>query len=332
MIASLAAVSLATASTASITLWRLDYFGQPFPNTLYAKVSTDWAAQAVGGINYLGRFMARRYHAVAIGLVTAAGLFALVNGPIRPALASRMTWCVLSVVGYAWGTLALYTLAGGDHFGFFRFFQPLVPVFAVAIGLTSCWIGRIALNVTTGRVAMASCLALPSAFLVVSELTTFVVRRGEMAQYFRIAEEGRQIGATMNSLSWAPAIGVVIAGGIARTYHGHVYDLMGLNWLRMAHAVGDLSGTVRNHGGFDPTVFFEATPDIVLPRIRPCDRPGYPDVFARRVLRNVFADPRFVRVYAPACFRGTVFFVKRDRLAASAELAEPSWSHPLGAP
>jgi hypothetical protein len=153
-----------------------------------------------------------------------------------------------------------------------------------------------------------------------------------MSGEFRIAEEGRRIGATLNTLSWVPTIGVFIGGGIARTYHGHIYDLMGLNWPRMAHAVGDLSGTVRNHGGFDPTVFFEVTPDIVGPRIRPCDRPGYPDQFSTRVLKNVFADPRFVRMYTPACFREVVFFVKRDRLSTTAELTEPPWSHARGTP
>jgi hypothetical protein len=118
-IASLAAASLAIACTASITLWRLGYFGQPLPNTLYAKVSTDWFTQLVGGIGYFRGFMARPYHAVAIGLLTASSLFALVNGPIRTVLANRATWCVLSVGCYAWGILAMYALAGGDYFPFF---------------------------------------------------------------------------------------------------------------------------------------------------------------------------------------------------------------------
>jgi arabinofuranosyltransferase len=228
------------------------------------------------------------------------------------------------VACYVWGILALYTFGGGDHFRSFRFFQPTVPLLAVAVGLASCRIGRSALEATSSRVPMIGALALLLLFVSMSHLTPFVMNRGDIAHEFRMAEAGRQIGNTLNTLSWSPSVGVIRAGGVARTYHGQLYDLLGLNWKRMAHAVGNLSGTVRNHGGFDSTVFFEVTPDIVAPTIGRCAvGGGYPNDFDQIVLKNVFVDARFVRLYAPACFRGLIFFVKRDRLAATAELTQP---------
>jgi len=57
-------------------------------------------------------------------------------------------------------------------------------------------------------------------------------------------------------------MGVIAAGGIALTYDGELRDLMGLNWVEMAHA-NPIKVGFRNHASFDPDTFWKYPPDIV---------------------------------------------------------------------
>jgi hypothetical protein len=322
LITATGAFVMAVSAVGCVTIWRLSYFGQLLPNTVYAKVSTGWLAQLEGGLVYLATYLAQPIHAAGAALITSAGVFALVGLPFGRALRSRWSWCAITATCYVWGVFALYTAAGGDHFGSFRFFQPLTPLLAVAVGLAFNWTGRTLLAETPARRAMSASLVLCLLFMQLSHLAPFVARRGDLAHEFHIAEEGREVGAILNDLSWSPSIGVVTAGGVAMTFRGRIYDLMGLNWKKMAHAVSDLSGTVRNHGGFEASVLFDTLPDIVLPKMGPCSVADYPDSFSRRAMKDVFQDEQFIRRYTPACYRGLVFFVRRDRLKISTDLTQ----------
>ena len=86
-----------------------------------------------------------------------------------------------------------------------------------------------------------------------------------------IAENGRKLGTILNQLPISPSLGVIVAGGIARSYDGHIYDLMGLNWVSMAHANrSHNAGVLKNHAAFNREVFFDHLPDIVVPELGEC--------------------------------------------------------------
>lgn len=51
------ALGLVVTTFAAVTVWRFSYFGVPFPNTFYAKVSTNSIEQALSGLTYLRKFL-----------------------------------------------------------------------------------------------------------------------------------------------------------------------------------------------------------------------------------------------------------------------------------
>lgn len=123
---------------------------------------------------------------------------------------------------------------------------------------------------------------------------------------FRIAAEGDAGGRQLRDVfseTRRPTVAVVTAGGVRRTYDGPIFDLMGLNDTRMAHAPGQRTG-IRSHAAFYADVFFERTPEIVWAFPRSAsgllgDERSLAD-FATRVLRDLPSDPRFRGGYRPA--------------------------------
>jgi len=101
-----------------------------------------------------------------------------------------------------------------------------------------------------------------------------------------------------------PSLGVITAGGVKMTYRGTVLDLMGLNHVAMAHERGERRGK-KNHAAFSKPVFYEMSPEIVVPRLTP----GPPEQdtllwsYADELLQNIFHDPRFRSAYSFAALR-----------------------------
>ena len=61
-----------------------------------------------------------------------------------------------------------------------------------------------------------------------------------------------------------PSVGVTGAGGFKFDWPGQVVDLLGLNFVEMAHSSGDRKG-FRGHAAFDADIFYQNAPDIMLP-------------------------------------------------------------------
>lgn len=87
----------------------------------------------------------------------------------------------------------------------------------------------------------------------------------------------------------SPSIGVITAGGIARTYDGVIIDLMGLNNLFIAHYCGDRKG-YKNHAAFEMQAFYDINPDIL---IASPTSPPETNNFDNWVLKGLLIDPRF---------------------------------------
>ncbi len=296
----------------ALTAFRIRYFGHPLPNTYYVKVSPSLAYNLQEGFAYLFRF-------VTSGAVTGVSVAVVMVG--GAAWFGRMIDVCLSGrnAGPRWGMKAFEALSlaavllllvpvygGGDHFVMFRFYQPAYPILCLALlwplldGRVMCrpviqdlrtWAGRHKSTVFLGSLAITGWLAFFS-----SEYSWMrVADRHPLHHEFDIADKGIDLGTELGALFYRgteeyPSIGVIRAGGIARTYPGPIVDLMGLNNRVIAHFPGDRMG-IKNHAAFEIDAFFLVEPDILIasPPIPP-DRSNFDSV----ALKGLFNEKRFI--------------------------------------
>ncbi|VGO14211.1 hypothetical protein PDESU_02770 [Pontiella desulfatans] len=265
-----AAFGLALAGLVGFRLW---YFGYPVPNTYYAKVSPGLFSNLWNGLVYLRNYLVG---SPAVALLAATAAYALFRR--RPAGRGLSFWLVL----YLLPGIAIPVLVGGDHFGAFRFYQPLWPLLCLVAALE--WPAPIQ-AVRPGLVKIFLILVLVSGW-VLFPLTA------NLKHEFLIAREGRANGTALvrmfGDLDAWPTVATITAGGNKLTYPGHVHDLMGLNSTLMAHAPGERAA-YKNHTGFNRGVFYRWQPDILL-----C---GDSAEFDALVLNGLHDDPRFRALY-----------------------------------
>lgn len=290
---------------------RYMYFGDIFPNTYYAKVSTNGTARIFQGMVYVKNFLQSPFSLGVIVLAVTAPLAVRLRGfAMQPFL---RLWAVAMLVSA--GGAGLYVYLGGDHFGSFRFFLFLFPALFPLAALTLVLVWR----------GLSSSQALPYAIavtLVAATWSVFWVNKGDYEREFRIAEIGREIGRRMNEYPDQPSLGIIAAGGVAMTYEGHLYDLLGLNWVEMARADRQKVPKYVNHGGFSRDVFYANLPDIVLPRFAPCDQYAYDNSpFFPPILDYIFSEPEFQDLYTFECWREMAFY-RRSVLPSAATRAE----------
>jgi hypothetical protein len=252
--------------------FRMQVFGYPVPNTYYAKISPGLLANVSDGLGYLFGYA--------------------VSGGLELILLLLVCWVLLKPDrerGLSFG-LALFllpglgipVLVGGDHFGAFRFYQPLWPLL--------CLIGALELPRLTERFSPMIGKTVLIVFLAMGWF--LFPRTANLKHEFRIAKEGRENGAVLVQMfrdleNW-PTVGVITAGGSKLGYPGHIFDLMGLNWTEMAHEPGD-AANFKNHTGFTRAVFYRWQPDILL-----C---GDSEEFDSLVLNGLHNEPRFQVLY-----------------------------------
>lgn len=280
----------------AVAALRFAYFGDLFPNTFYSKVSTDRASTLMNGIGYAVDFLKSPLNLIVIALAAAAVVLA--KRTLLPLWSATVVYCA--------GGASIYVVLGGDHFGSFRFFLFFFPVLFPLAALTLVLLWQRAPGSVSGRwflplVAAAVC--------VVITWGVFSVNKGDYLREFRIAEQGRERGRLLNDYPGSPTIGIVAAGGVALTYEGHIYDLLGLNWIEMARTNREKVADYINHGGFSRDVFYAHQPDIVLPLFAECDKQAYDtNPFFPRILDHIFTEPEFQELYTFECWRGMAFY------------------------
>ncbi len=265
-------------SVALLTAFRLAYFGYPFPNTFYAKVSMSLADNIRMAAFYL--YDAVRHTSFIPFLLLAFTLGYLLFRKYWASWRSHINILVLVLIilffiGYPF-------LTGGDHFKYSRFFQPVFPLTGLLFLLIfGKWMGA-------GRPAMiiAGLIILVLANLNSTDDSSFrnnlswaftgyfrglrpdLVSSSQLQSEFDIGENGRKLAGHMNLVTSTcdslPSYGVIAAGGIGYVYEGQTIDLMGLNNPAMAHADKIKSKGVKNHGSFNKKVFYEQDVDIFL--------------------------------------------------------------------
>lgn len=104
-------------ATASLFVWKWSYYGNPLPNTYYAKMTGDGRA-FVEGIIYSIDFLRENGGAVLVGLFLA--------NLLNPNRSIVFFFCALIVTVQ----VGIVIAAGGDWMHFYRFFVPVMPLIA----------------------------------------------------------------------------------------------------------------------------------------------------------------------------------------------------------
>lgn len=293
-----------------LTAFRFLHFGWPFPNTYYAKVSPSLVFNLRQGKIYLDRFLLSSSVVGVLSLLLlhqAASWFGLLADRAR----FRLFRCPMSAKhAVTFGTLTLIVvpvLTGGDHFGLYRFFQPIYPMMLLAGCLSISELSAFpkALSLLTWSACRKSLISVITIGFIIlywlldySSSFTWTNMFWCMPRYsmpiineFNIAKAGIEAGKDLNDIFLTtepkPIIGVITAGGIARTYKGKIIDLMGLNNSFIAHYPSERNG-IKNHAAFELDAFFQREPDILL-----ASPPVTTNDFANLVLKGLFEYPQF---------------------------------------
>ncbi len=286
----------------TVTAIRLWYFGVPFPNTFYAKVSTNSGEQFLHGLHYTAAFIATPSNAVILAFFAA---FPIVIGP---SVSVRRDWinrAALILFGFL-----VYSVLGGDHFDFFRFYLFVVPVaLPLAATVVASAVPRYEPATRKGRVFLT---ALAIIAVVASGTAGFWRKSPALAQEIIIARDGRAMGDLLNTLPQIKSIGVLTAGGISLTFDGEIRDLLGLNWVEMAHTGRGKDVVLKNHGGFEASVFWKYPPDaVVFGSPLNCNPSEAVLRYSGRFLDGLFEGERFRAEYALACVEGRAYYERR---------------------
>lgn len=283
-----------------LTAARVFYFGVPHPNTYYAKVSTDRIAEIKAGARYTLDYIGQPDNLMLLALAALGPLavLRLSSAPERRTLISVGIFA--SAIGV--GTVAVYTALGGDHFGSHRYYQ----IFMVLL-IPSSILGIVWLSTKFTRTLQGFALVVIAALAL--QWSTFASEKGDYEIEFRLAEDARAAGAVLNNFGDERSVAVYIAGGIAMTYDGPIYDMLGLNWSEMAHADRGRRGS---YGAFSKPVFYDAAPQIVNPQLDACaaDWADNPNVI--KAFDNLFHEARFQELYVLDCLEGVSFFRLRS--------------------
>ena len=321
---------------AGLIIWRKYYFGYPFPNTYYAKVSSSEKDNIVRGLSYLQTLFYTYPQASLTAALGMAFAIILLNKwkKEKKLFLSVNDKVILTQLAILLAGLTLPVLTGGDHFKLSRFYQCILPVsYAIALN-TTFWnehIANLRIPDRKSRAWLSAALIFAIFFVAKSTWYDFMavdkLSSGRILPEFYHAREGRIIADSMNltfsDCKQYPSVGVLAAGGYTYDYKGNTIDMMGLNNTMMAHANRVKKG-FRNHASFDINTFWKLQPDIlgpfyggevvtdtasfILPENTYYFRHGE---FVYGVFKQIYDYPRFIQNYFPALIRrnGDNFYI-----------------------
>lgn len=313
-------------TVASLTVFRLLYFGYPLPNTYYAKVSTNVFYNLSEGVRYF-LFCAIQSPLILLIIVACIISFILIALKILKSIKEKklsdlnqgvQVQFILSIITLISILIPIYV--GGDHFSLLRFYQPFMLIYFFLLFNISFWKQYVSVNINLQLNLFAKILLLillaPFFYLLTdSPLHTFLKTGSPLGWEFRLAELGIEEGKLMNEffaqMDQLPSVGVSAAGGFGYAYSGKVIDLMGLNNITMAHALKEKVG-IKNHAAFDKATFYSQKPEVFhgYKKISgfvksPNDTtilendPGFADMYVFRLYKKIFTDREFRLNYHP---------------------------------
>ena len=265
-------------AAAGLIIWRLAYFGYPLPNTYYATAGESIVERLHAGFDYFSDFAVANPVvpvALAAGVITTSVSYkryrAAANPTARSLFGAQAGLLALMAAG-----CAIPILEGGDRFGFWRMFQPVVLLTAIQGALTAVAVATTPAPRARARATMVCIVTILLAlvpwrhWLVLNELEYPAPVMAKGIWYtpqveISIADDMRRIGGAFARTfpDRKPTVGVIVAGGFAFAYDGPTIDLMGHNHVAMAHAPGPRSGA-RGEMAFSHAVFNALAPDVIL--------------------------------------------------------------------
>jgi arabinofuranosyltransferase len=314
---------LATLLFAGVTSARVLYFGYPVPNTFYAKISTAFVTQAIHGLHYLGGFVIKTPNATTYIVSWLFGAIWVMQTQVSPSSTIVLRRGAIGATAMLL-LFVIYTLLGGDHFTLHRFLQPVSLILPSGFAVIGAYgIDRVKNHHWPVRWISAATVA--TVLLVTGgAYGDFSQSASSLRREIDYAQDGREIAAILSGIEPRASVGVIAAGGIARAYDGRIFDLMGLNWVAMAHADPAKTSGIRGHGGFNSEVFWRVRPQVIAFVGNRCGTGAFHlDEFESRALKGLGSTERFKKDYARVslgCFLG---FARRDWLhdaGASQEL------------
>lgn len=296
----LLAIAASIGAFVSLTVFRLFYFGFPFPNTYYAKVSADRLQNLMDGMKYILTYLLDAPGAQLFIIAWLILVAIVVAGLWRKR--SFAGGGILIPAAAVFGVLATYAALGGDHFVHWRFLAPIMPIAPLACVLAISWFsaGILARQASVTNKSIAFCM-LAAGWFAVSYIN-YYQSRFDIFKEFEINNRGIEFGTAFNSVRPVPTIGVGAAGGIALAYDGTIRDLLGLNWTAMAHA-NPIKIGMRNHASFDSGVFWSHRPDVVALFNRQCPAADGSGLLWHGGFNGLYVDKRFRTEYVPVLYK-----------------------------
>ena len=304
-----------------VALFRIFYFGVPFPNTFYAKVSSNAFDNLANGTHYFAKFGVLSPFSV---LLLIFGVCAVAS--VRKAYFSNLGGSSLTThrgISILTGTTVIILIiplaTGGDHFELYRLYQPILPLLLIVpiIYVSNKMNSKMSLSGSPKvPVSIVPVITLVAFFIATTSNFFFV---GNIRPEFNWAKDGRMMGGLLNEVVKQfpeTRIAVAAAGGIARSYNGRVVDLLGLNWPKMAHASGRREGR-PGHSAFSEKIFWTEMPELVLPSVSD-HLPEQLRVSENRwnVFKELLSSAKFQNLYAPVAIpiadRYVVAAARRD--------------------
>lgn len=234
-------------------LWRLGYYGDPLPNTFYAKTGGG-IYQIVRGLIYAGEF----------ALTLGGPLLLVIVAPwLRGWRAALRSWR-----GYLLGMVLIYSAyivaVGGDHFRGERFFVPVLPWLAILLadGLAAFVPARPGRLLRAG---LAMLLALGGA--------AALARSALVDQTIAGVDESlwvwREIGWWVADNAPPDASLAAMGAGAVAYYSQHpVIDLLGLTEKHIARiSVADMGRGTAGHEKRDPAYVLAERRPTYIPQI-----------------------------------------------------------------
>lgn len=309
-------------TTLALTAFRIYYFGFPFPNTYYAKVSGDLFYRFSAGFLYFIKFL--YWYPLALWSLLAMAVTAWIvlrrwrmNRTWFAEQETKTTLLQLVVIGIAITVnLLLPVYEGGDHFAEARLFLPIWPLLALPI----LYFFKLLADITVRK----DIRMFDSWFVRGCAMLAFLVlffyfppykwyerpEQYSVSKGIGLAQAERQEGVFLNTffrdIPRMPTVGVIAAGGIAFSYQGPVADLMGLNDVVMAHQTNNSRIGLAGHAAFDTQTFFTSSHvDVLLPIVADQNTQidqvegtlAYANTF---FLEDIFDNAEFKQSFTPA--------------------------------
>lgn len=263
--------------TLSLCAWL--YYGDPLPNTYYAKALPFSEAVLSRGVRMTRKFI-EDYRWVPVGVLAA--WFLAVRGSPRAS-----GWLPVALITTF---VAFFLSIGGDMLQYHRMWVPMLPMFALLFADTIAAIRGPFLAFAV--VLLVTALTLPNSFTGRSIQS---LRKGD-----EFIEGAHRVGERLAKLSDSTLVAANNIGVIGYDSRVLILDMVGLTNAHIARSPGKALG-IAGHESHDGAYVLDQRPDIVIlgmPRAvkKPnptldTGRQGYPSD------QDITQDPRFAEEY-----------------------------------